>query len=155
MKTDIDDLYEQCESSDIFNSSESYYILSEKSRYIILSAAEDTYPLAIGADENVGDRKFKVDWSGTAYIKEGVFEGDVTANYLSTSAGSIGGWTISGTKLSSDNNKLILNSKEGSITGGIITGGIIKSSDGDMTLIGNITNIPSAFWNNNTNTPLE
>jgi hypothetical protein len=61
---------------------------------------------------------------------------NVYANYLDVSDGYIGGWHIGSTTLTggSSSNKIILNSSEGSITGGTL-----KTPAGGMTLNGYLT----------------
>ena len=94
-----------------------------------MSAAETTYPLSIGDAKNESSRKFKVDWNGTAHIENGIFKGNVTADYLSCESGYIGGWKITSTKLTGKD--IELNSKDGSISGGIL-----RSPAGGMLLDG-------------------
>lgn len=100
--------------------------LAESARFITLSAAEAIFPLAIGSTSDEASRNFKVDWDGTAYINDGIFKGNVTADYLFCEAGVIGGWTIDQYTLSGTG--IVLNSWDGSITGGILRspgGGIL------------------------------
>lgn len=118
-------------SQDKFDPQTTYYTKSSDSsaRYITLSAAETTYPLSIGDAKNESSRKFKVDWNGTAHIENGIFKGNVTADYLSCEAGYVGGWKITSTKLTGKD--IELNSKDGSIKGGIL-----RSPAGGMLLDG-------------------
>ena len=111
-----------------FNPYKVYYELNESvsARFITLSAAEAIFPLAIGSTSDESSRNFKVDWDGTAYINDGIFKGNVTADYLFCEAGVIGGWTIDQYTLSGTG--IVLNSWDGSITGGILRspgGGIL------------------------------
>lgn len=66
----------------------------------------------IGKEEVVKGPKFFVDFQGNVYAKEAHIDGMITSK-----SGTIGGWIIGGTSLSSADEKLILNS-EGSIKGG-------------------------------------
>ena len=125
-----------------FDPNESYYVYANEGRYITLSAAQTTYPLAIGTDTNVSSRNFKVDWNGTAYITNGQFSGYVEASSLYTAYGSIGGWTIDTHTLSGGD--LVLDSDDGSITGGIL-----KSTNHQIKLVGNLLTIPADKWNDN------
>lgn len=82
----------------------------KKSGSIILKSADPITPFKIGTN-------FSVDWDGTLNAKNGIFEGEITSD-----KGHIGGWTIGGKTLSSKNNSLVLDSSDGSITGGILRG---------------------------------
>ena len=82
----------------------------DKDKSIILDAGAASYPFTIGTN-------FSVDWNGTLNATNGVFEGKITAK-----SGTIGGWKIDESTLSSDKNNLILDSSDGSITGGILRG---------------------------------
>ena len=134
--------YIRCTNSSQFSQTETYYQKINMSKYITLSAAQSEYPLAIGVSKSISDRHFKVDWNGIAYIKDGVFEGEVSASTLTAYDGSIGGWSIDSNTLSGGD--LILDSSDGSITGGIL-----KSTNHQIKLIGNLLTIPVDKWNNN------
>ena len=119
---------------DSYDIEKTYYLKmtaaeATSSKYIDLSVVQAVYPFSIGNKEDVGDRNFKINWDGTAYIQNGVFKGNVTADYLTCSSGYIGGWKIDPTSLSGGG--IELNSYDGSITGGIL-----RSPYGGMLLEG-------------------
>lgn len=114
-------------------------------RFITLSAAASIFPLAIGNTSDESSRNFKVDWDGTAYINNGIFKGNVTADYLYCEAGVIGGWEIDRYTLSGSG--IVLDSSDGSITGGILRspgGGILL--DGFFSVAdGNGNEVPGTY----------
>jgi hypothetical protein len=105
--------YKQCTSSDAFIDGEYYYTkeAEKQNRYITLSSQIKKYPLAIGTHKSESLRDFRVDWDGTAYINNGEFKGDITADYLYCEKGYIGGWVIGNKTLSGGNT--ILHSQDG------------------------------------------
>lgn len=105
--------YKQCTSSDAFIDREYYYTKEAKkqNRYITLSSQIEKYPLAIGTHKSESLRDFRVDWDGTAYINNGEFKGNITAEYLYCEKGYIGGWVIGNKTLSGGNT--ILHSQNG------------------------------------------
>lgn len=76
-------------AADEWDGNQTYYIKDDRNKFISLDTGAERYPLAIGSAESVNDRKFKVDWDGTVYIRDGEFAGHIDA-----SSGSIGGWWI-------------------------------------------------------------
>lgn len=117
-----------------FNSNDfTYYIPGERG-YITLSAKEETYPLGIGLSSSIYNRNFRVKWDGTCYINNGIFQGIVTADELYCSNGEIGGWKIGRTTLSGGRGQIVLDSSDASITGGIL-----RSPAGGITLDGYFT----------------
>ena len=115
-------------------------------RYITLSSSIDEYPLSIGTSEKEYERNFRVDWDGTCYITDGKFSGEIQAD-----SGSIGGWAISNSALTSENNKIILQSN-GQIS---IQGHLIINDDTKFgQFIGNDGNGPTeviGIYNNSNN----
>lgn len=124
------------DTSGRFVANQTYYKNNpnDERKYITLSAKENKTPLSIGTDSSVAKRNFRVDWDGTAHIKDGDFDGDVIAQTLKCDKGTIGGWVISKNALTSKNDNIVLNSEEGSIEGGIL-----KTPDGGMELQGFLT----------------
>ena len=123
-----------------FNSNDfTYYIPGEKG-YITLSADEETYPLGIGLSSSIYSRNFRVKWDGTCYINNGIFQGIVTADELYCSNGEIGGWKIGRYTLSGGGGQIVLDSNDGSITGGIL-----RSPSGGITLDGYFTLTNGAY----------
>lgn len=72
----------------------------------------------------IGDY-FKVDWDGSMIASNGSFTGTITSEN-----GTIGGWEINESTLSSTENNLVLDSSDGSITGGILRGSAKIKVDG-------------------------
>lgn len=83
---------------------------------------------------NASDAKFLVTRSGKLYCASATVRGDITADNLECNRGNIGGWTISGTGLSSNGISLY---SDGRIYAG--NGSFVVSSDGSM--IANNANI--------------
>ena len=81
--------YRKAAAADEWDGNQTYYIKDDRNKFISLDTGAERYPLAIGSAESVNDRKFKVDWDGTVYIRDGEFAGHIDA-----SSGSIGGWWI-------------------------------------------------------------
>lgn len=79
---------------------------------ITLDVTQKKTPFHIGS-------LFSVDWDGTLKATDGEFSGKITAE-----KGEIGGWTIGETTLSG--NDVILDSDEGSISGGILRGSTLQ-----------------------------
>lgn len=116
---------------------------STKSGTITIDAAARTTPFTIGS-------KFEIDWDGSMAATDGDFEGTITAE-----SGSIGGWEIGETTLESKNGDLILDSKDESITGGIL-----RTPEGGMWLDGyltlaNQTNSYLGYMESNTGSEIE
>ena len=110
-----------------FDANKNYYIISQQgeNKYITLGVNQPTYPLSVGLDKNIANRKFRVAWDGTAYIQNGYFEGviassEVSTTYLYAANGYIGGWKIEATQLSSNNGAITFNSSDGSLRGASI-----------------------------------
>ena len=123
-----------------FNSSDfTYYIPGERG-YITLSAKEEIYPLGIGLSSSIYNRNFRVKWDGTCYINNGIFQGIVTADELYCSNGEIGGWKIGRYTLSGGGGQIVLDSSDASITGGIL-----RSPSGGITLDGYFTLTNGAY----------
>lgn len=123
-----------------FNSSDfTYYIPGEKG-YITVSAKEEIYPLGIGLSSSIYNRNFRVKWDGTCYINNGIFQGIVTADELYCSNGEIGGWKIGKYTLSGGGGQIVLDSSDASITGGIL-----RSPSGGITLDGYFTLLNGAY----------
>ena len=118
--------YQVSQDEEIIPNKNYYTKTSNDPKYITLSAAESTYPLSIGNVVKEQERHFKVSWDGTCYITDGKFSGEITAE-----SGTIGGWNIgSDTLIGGD---LILDSSDGSITGGVL-----RSTDTQISLIGDL-----------------
>ena len=83
-------------------------LLSEKKGTIKFDASARTYPFTIGAN-------FKIDWDGSLVASNGNFSGIITSD-----EGYIGGWLIEEHTLSSENGKIVLDSKNSSISGGTL-----------------------------------
>ena len=65
---------------------------SSSMKYITLGANQLIYPLSIGTSQSINNRRFKVDWNGVVYMKDGQFEGTISGSTIS--GGTIGGATI-------------------------------------------------------------
>lgn len=94
---------------------------------IKLDVTEPTTPFTIGD-------YFKVNWDGSLTATNGNFTGTITA-----ANGKIGGWIIGKTTLSG--NDVVLDSNEGSISGGILRGSTLQGygySNEDDTITGKI-----------------
>lgn len=91
------------------NGTSVYFTLEEiDQKYITISSEEKQYPIAIGMASTPSLRNFKVDWNGTCYIADGIFQGTISAD-----GGRIGAWIIDGTKLLGLGGKLMLDAEEG------------------------------------------
>jgi hypothetical protein len=103
---------EYVKTTDIeINESKTYYIKTSQNRYISLTTQDTLYPLSIGAYKTSRDRSFKVEWDGTCHIGNGYFYGSIDA-----SSGSIGGWSIFGDYLMSNDGRTKLDGREGTIS---------------------------------------
>lgn len=86
-------------------------------KYITLSTQERLYPFSIGNDSFPSRRKFKVDWNGNLYARDGYFKGTIYADSgkfkgtIEANDGNIGGWIINDYGLISKNNETKLLSK--------------------------------------------
>lgn len=123
------------DSRDKYTKGETYYILNmqQEQRFITLSAEENRYPLSIGTTNAVSQRKFRVEWDGTAWIENGNIQGIITADELYCDYGYIGGWEIASRSLSGG--KTVLDSTDGIYTNNI---GIIEqiSSNSQTGVLG-------------------
>ena len=95
----------------LFDPKKRYYKdnVGGKKQYITLSAKEREYPLSIGLDSTLTQRKFRVKWDGTLYAENGQFNGwingayvsgsylkgsIINASYFQANYGRIGGWVL-------------------------------------------------------------
>lgn len=99
---------------------------NDKNNHIKINVKEETTPFTIGGSTP----KFKVNWDGTIYASDGIFEGKITST-----EGEIGGWEIGETTLTGGG--VTLKSSDGSITGASIYGANIYTG----ALHGNNTNL--------------
>lgn len=56
-----------------------YYTADEHSRFIDLGVNQQVYPLAIGRQQSLGARPFRVNWDGKVWITDGDFSGHINA----------------------------------------------------------------------------
>lgn len=140
-----------------YNPATIYYFKEPSTRYITMGSNQPTTPLSIGTEQNVSQRRFRVDWDGTVHVINGDFTGNisgssisggyisgsiVTASKLEANNGQIGGWTIKTNYLSSGGTTL-------HSTTGIITNTInIYNKINDNSRIEG--SIGSIIGNNNT-----
>lgn len=123
---------------------------ADQQRYITLSSKEYTYPLAIGTDKRVSQRKFRVTWDGVAHIDEGhihgmiyanggEINGDMNVNGTLTGGKLVGsyieGSTIVGSHVEADYLKA---NQAGEIAGWTITETMLRNVDGSTVLMGKI-----------------
>lgn len=126
-----------------YNPNFTYYTKDETAssfgdaRYVTVSAAETIYPLAIGAQESVGQRPFRVRWDGNVYIEDGVFTGTITA----TGGAITGDLDVTGTLTGGTFITDELYAAQGTIGGWIISSNTLKSADGNTILSTSSPNI--------------
>lgn len=118
------------------------------SEYIKISSRSSSYPLQIGGNN------FYVSWNGSIHARNGDFSGKITSE-----EGTIGGWKINETTLTSSNDSVTLNSN-GTIKGAVIQAGKLSSNNstdrikldgylsvGDYGQLGYLTsNLSDRWW---------
>lgn len=135
----------QVTDGETFEQGVTYYIKQTNLRYVNLGVSDKnhkTYPLSIGTTQSISSRNFKVDWTGTAYIENGIFKGKITGSevyttYLQAYEGDIGNWTISRNEITGVNT--VLNSQNGITTNTITISANGSNDEQTIGVVGYLT----------------